>query len=189
MEKFFSIRKKIKFLKDEELVVLYKKIKEKRIVDELYKRYSHLVLGTCMKLLKNKMDAEDLTIYIFSNLESKILTHEINYFKSWLYIVVRNECYMILRKNQPVKVEINDNFPLIESTQSEEDKDQELELQLMRLDKALEKLKSSQKMCIELFYLHKKSYEEIVKITGFTNLQVKSNIQNGKRNLRLIIEK
>ncbi len=53
----------------------------------------------------------------------------------------------------------------------------------------MQELNEEQKQCVTLFYLQKNSYQQIVAKTGYTLLQVKSYIQNGKRNLRLLIEK
>ena len=57
------------------------------------------------------------------------------------------------------------------------------------MDEAMKELNPEQKQCVTLFYLQKKSYQEINEITGFSMLQVKSYIQNGKRNLKILIEK
>jgi RNA polymerase sigma-70 factor (ECF subfamily) len=57
------------------------------------------------------------------------------------------------------------------------------------LNEALKTLNDAQKQCITLFYLQKKSYNEIAVLTGYTPMQIKSNIQNGKRNLKIIMEK
>jgi RNA polymerase sigma-70 factor (ECF subfamily) len=181
-------RKNIKSLADEQLILLFVKDKDSLIIDEIYNRYSHLVLGTCMKYLKNKMDAEDLALSIFSKLGDKLIKHEVKHFKSWFYTLTKNECYMLLRKSKLHQVELPDHLNVLNNEVFEEDFE-ELERKLNGLEKALTLLKSSQKQCIELFYLQKKSYEEIVKITGFTNLQVKSNIQNGKRSLRILMDK
>jgi hypothetical protein len=40
-----------------------------------------------------------------------------------------------------------------------------------------------------MFYLEKKSYQTISADTGFNLMQVKSYLQNGRRNLRLLLEK
>ena len=60
-----------------------------------------------------------------------------------------------------------------------------LDRRTVLLNKAIEELKPKQKECINLFYLKEKTYAEIVKITGYTFNNVKSYIQNGKRNLRI----
>ena len=62
---------------------------------------------------------------------------------------------------------------------------EEKELELQRLESAILELKSEQKTCVELFFLQGKSYDEVAEMTGFTFKQVKSHIQNGKRNLKI----
>lgn len=188
MRIFLSFRKKIKSLEDEQLILLFSRGKDNRIIDEIYYRYSHLVLGTCMKYLKNKMDAEDLTLAIFSQLSEKLIKNEVKQFKSWFYTLTKNECLMQLRKRKPSQIELYENKSLQEEDSLLDDT-VELEAQLAQLKSALTMLKTSQKQCLELFYFHKKSYDEIVKITGLSPIQVKSNIQNGKRSLRIMITK
>ena len=58
------------------------------------------------------------------------------------------------------------------------------EAQLNEMGEAIVSLNSDQKQCIHLFYLEKKSYDEIANETGYSVNKVKSHIQNGKRNLR-----
>jgi RNA polymerase sigma-70 factor (ECF subfamily) len=53
----------------------------------------------------------------------------------------------------------------------------------------MQELNPEQSTCIQLFFLQKKSYQEIADQTQFNLLQVKSHIQNGKRNLRILMEK
>ena len=65
------------------------------------------------------------------------------------------------------------------------EKDEALEM----MEASLKELNDEQRTCVTLFYLQKKSYNEIADITGYTTMQVKSYIQNGKRNLKIIIEK
>ncbi|MEO1383805.1 MAG: sigma-70 family RNA polymerase sigma factor [Bacteroidota bacterium] len=62
------------------------------------------------------------------------------------------------------------------------------ELQLQQMEQALTKLKLEQRVCVELFFLQKKSYQEVASETGYTLKQVKSYIQNGKRNLKIRME-
>lgn len=65
------------------------------------------------------------------------------------------------------------------------DKDRILDV----MEVTLEELNAEQKDCIKLFYLEKQSYQEIAERTGFSLMQVKSYIQNGKRNLKILLEK
>jgi RNA polymerase sigma-70 factor (ECF subfamily) len=57
------------------------------------------------------------------------------------------------------------------------------------MEDGLQELNKDQKQCVTLFYLEKRSYNEIADQTGFTLLQVKSYIQNGKRNLKILLER
>jgi RNA polymerase sigma-70 factor (ECF subfamily) len=64
-----------------------------------------------------------------------------------------------------------------------------LEENLQSLEKGIQELPVEQKRCIELFYLQQKCYKEITEITGYEQKKVKSYIQNGKRNLKIYLQK
>lgn len=63
------------------------------------------------------------------------------------------------------------------------------ERRLQILETCLNQLDKDQRVCIDYFYLKKQSYQTIMRLTGFTFKQVKSYLQNGKRNLKILIEK
>lgn len=181
---FSGKRKKYQQLEDQELLALYKSTRASEIVGEFYRRYGHLVMGTAMKYLKNTFDAEDLVMHLFEKLPSKLESHSIQHFKSWLYMVTKNECLMQLRKKGNLTVEMTQE---LEST-NELDIKLEKEEQLKMLEEAIEDLKEEQKKCIKLFYLESKSYQEITEALNIDLKKVKSAIQNGKRNLKLNLE-
>lgn len=156
------------------------------ILSELYSRYAYLVYGVCMKYLKNKEDAEDLTLEIFSDLIHKIYKYEPKVFKSWLYVLAKNACLMQLRKSKSYSGETTNDLPSEEISNEKETQDNILD---NLLPNAVTHLKQEQKICIELFYLKSMSYQDIASQTGFTISGVKSHIQNGKRNLKIILEK
>ena len=150
-------------------------------------RYTYLLLGVCMKYLKNEEAAKDAVQQIFLKAIVELGKYKVAYIKSWLYMVAKNHCLMKLRdKNIFIPVEARPELTT-EETDRIELADKEATLTL--LEKALEELNGEQKTCVTLFYLQKKSYQEIVDTTGFNLLQVKSYIQNGKRNLRILVEK
>jgi RNA polymerase sigma factor (sigma-70 family) len=152
----------------------------------LLERYTMLLYGVSMKYLKNPEEARDAVQQIFLKVITELHKYQVSYFSSWLYMIAKNHCLMQLRNrrhsivvdlvNEPVS-EINDPDPL---------KDETL---LRDLEEALKHLNPEQKTCISMFYLEKKSYQAIASETGFNLLQVKSYIQNGKRNLRILLEK
>jgi RNA polymerase sigma factor (sigma-70 family) len=173
---------------DEEIISLYLKNKESKIIDELYKRYSHLVFGVCLKYLKQKENAEDTTLEIFYQLGNKIEKQTIQNFKSWLFIITKNTCLMQLRKKNPQFIEI-DNAQVSEDYGDSLRSKEINELKLNLLEEALVELNTDQHFCIRAFYLEKKSYDEIVKDSNYSLNEVKSFIQNGKRNLKIILTK
>lgn len=182
---FLFKRKYYREKSDEELVALFKNESESLCLGILYERYAHLVMGACMKYLKNPTAAEDLTMQIFESLHSKLVKHEITFFKSWLYMVTKNECFMLLRKKGK---EIP--FAEIHDTNREEDVDALLlkEQKISILEELIPSLKDEQRICIELFYLKELSYQQISDQLNLSLNQVKSAIQNGKRNLKLRLE-
>lgn len=156
----------------------------------LLQRYTLLLLGVCMKYLKNEQDARDSVQQVFLKALSEIPKYRIEYFKSWIYMVAKNHCLMKLRDKQGKTV-----APLNEQAIAAEDLP-EARFEHLSKDKllddmaaALKELNHEQKLCVTLFYLDKKSYQEITAITGYSLLQVKSYIQNGKRNLKILIER
>jgi RNA polymerase sigma-70 factor (ECF subfamily) len=180
--------KNIASFTDNELIAKYKKGGDNSLVGELYKRYSHLVYGVCLKYLKNEEESKDAVLQIFENLLSDLKKHNIENFKSWLHSVSRNHCLMFLRKQQTKQKKVNE----YEATyQHEETFDApfavhekvEKEVLLTQMEKALTVLKEEQRICIELFFLKEKCYNEVADETGYSIKQVKSYIQNGKRNL------
>ena len=155
----------------------------------LLQRYTMLLLGVCMKYLKNEEEAKDAVQQIFLKVITELQKYKVDYFKSWLYMVARNHCLMKLRdKNGSNIKEINENMPLAADI-PEPALQLEKDTLLNYVDLSLNELSSEQKSCVTLFYLEKKSYTEIAESTGYTLMQVKSYIQNGKRNLKMLVEK
>lgn len=175
--------------KDEELVVLYAQTQDKTCVGILYERYAHLVFGVCMKYLKNKDESKDAVLSIFEKLMNDLKIHKVENFKSWIHSVARNHCLMFLRKNNRPGTE--SDIDELSYKLKEENNEAELskETQLQELEKAILQLNEEQKTCIELFYLQDKCYQDVATITGYSMNTVKSAIQNGKRNLKLILSK
>ncbi|MDF2452791.1 MAG: polymerase sigma factor, sigma-70 family [Bacteroidota bacterium] len=179
---------------DNELITEYKNTKNNVFVGILYKRYSHLVLGLSLKYLKDMDEAKDAVMQIFEKLLSDLLKHNIEYFKSWLYTLSKNHCLMILRTKQSrlkkdIDLQVNAGSFMETESNLHPNNAEEKEKQYTLLEKAIDELNEDQKKCIELFYLKEKSYNQIVDLTGYSLNEVKSFIQNGKRNLKIKLEK
>lgn len=96
---------------------------------------------------------------------------------------------MKLRDKGKYSVEINDKITATPDTSEDKNLLIEKDNTLNNVQNALLQLNPEQQLCVTLFYLQKRSYTEIAAKTGFSMMQVKSNIQNGKRNLKLLLEK
>ena len=175
-------------LTDAELVALYKKADDLQVLGELYQRYMDLVYGVCLKYFKEQEMAKDAVMQIFEDLVPKLKKHEVDHFKSWLHQVAKNHCLMQLRTPRNLKtVEID---PAL--MQSEENVHLngvlEKEENLQKLEYCLTTLSEEQRKAVQLFYLEGKCYNEIVEIMGLDWKQVRSFIQNGRRNLKICME-
>ena len=155
----------------------------------LLQRYTMLLFGVCMKYLKNEEDAKDSVQQVFLKVINELPKYRVDYFKSWLYMVTKNHCLMKLRDKGKIPVEINDHVLAAPDEGDAKLKAVEKEFNLTSLELALKQLNDEQQMCIRLFYLQKQTYQQICESTGFTVMQVKSHIQNGKRNLKIQIQR
>lgn len=176
-------------LPDGKLIEKFLKTNDRHYFGILFQRYTHLVFGACMKYLKNENDSEDAVMDIFEKLLTDLQKHEVSNFKSWLYSVSKNHCLMKLRKDKTIKYSNNDLIKtegrIVEMPEPMHlNSKMEKELQLENLEKALQHLSKEQRICLELFYLQQKCYKEVSSITTFSLKEVKSFIQNGKRNLK-----
>ena len=155
----------------------------------LYNRYIPLVYGLCLKYLQNTDRAEDATMQLFENLLGKVKNYEVKVFRTWLYSVAKNHCFQILRKKDR-EISLDSGNMVMESDSimhlfNEDDNSD----RLAALNKCIERLPEPQRISILKFFMEELSYAEIVDVTGYQLKSVKSYIQNGKRNLKICIEK
>jgi RNA polymerase sigma factor (sigma-70 family) len=175
---------------DQELLEKFYASHDNELLGILLQRYTLLLLGVCMKYLKNEEEAKDSVQQIFLKVIQELHKYRVEYFKSWLYMVAKNHCLMKLRDRQGKQTtELNDRFSAAANSETDWQALIQNNHTLDLLQSALAELNPEQYQCVTLFYLQKKSYQEISAETGFNMLQVKSYIQNGKRNLKILIEK
>ena len=177
------------FLSDEELVHRYRNSHDTAYIGELYVRYTHLIYGVCLKYFHNDADAQDAVMQIFEKLIKELKKHHIDTFRPWLHTVVKNHCMMHFRKeavDTKKEAELKKNIKdSVESSDTDHlDSEAEKELMVKYLSTGMDSLKEEQRMCVEMFYLKDMSYQQIAEKTGYSLSEVKSYIQNGKRNLK-----
>ena len=180
---------KARDLSDEKLSELYKKTGKPEYFGELYNRYIPLLYGVCLKYLRNAAEAEDAVMQIYENLANKITEYDIKVFRTWIYSVAKNHCLQILRKTKK-EIIVDFDSQIVESAQiihlfDEDENEPDFEA----LKRCLEKLPEPQRIGITKFFTEGMSYAEISEHTGYDLKSVKSRIQNGKRNLKICMEK
>jgi len=174
---------------DEQLLAAYKSTADMALLSELFQRYMELIYGVCLKYLEDREPAKDAVLDIFEELVIKLQKHEVINFKAWVYQLAKNHCLMKLRAGRKF-TKISSEPELM---QNEEllhlDNGNNREEQFKHLELCLQQLQNEQKIAIELFYLQKKCYNEIVEQTGMEWNKVRSHIQNGRRNLKICMDK
>lgn len=187
--------KNLKTLSDTQLLDTFIKKGDVNYLGELYSRYLHLVYGVCLKYFKEPERSKDAVINIYEKIQTDINRYQVKNFKSWLHVVTKNYCLMELRKSSSGKltfVSSDDELThFMENVQDlhpidTENRKEELE---KALQECIEKLKQEQKRCIQLFYLQNKCYREISDELNTEEKKIKSFIQNGKRNLKICLER
>jgi RNA polymerase sigma-70 factor (ECF subfamily) len=191
---FIKSSKKRADRSDQELIASYRESGDTTYVGELYERYSVQIYAICKRYLKNEEETRDAAMEVFEYLLVELPKYEIQTFKSWLARATSNFCLMRIRKRKSAEAK-EDDFKKTEATVMESVDDAHLpsaaqtkEVELLKLEAAILELKDEQKTCVELFFLQGKSYDEVALVTGFSFKQVKSHIQNGKRNLKIRME-
>jgi RNA polymerase sigma factor (sigma-70 family) len=188
----------LKFLKskintdasDGELIADFKRTGNELCIEILFNRYCHLSFAVCMKYLHSEAESKDAVIEIFEKFSKDLLRYDVHDFGHWLHTVTRNHCFHVLKKKK-MNIDIEGEHPAFSQLAVQEfdlNSEDEEQLHYLRyLSEALNTLSNEQRICVEQFYLQEKSYEEIEKSTGYSYNQVKSYIQNGKRNLKIYL--
>lgn len=165
-----------------------------RYAADLFEKYLSLIYGVCLKYFMEEA-AKDAAMQVFEILVDKLTSHEVQNFKSWLHVLTRNHCLMIIRSQKrqgapPVMLEEERFMEKDDFYHHDGEEDAfVLERNLQALEACIGSLPEVQRRSVKLFFLQEKSYQEIAEQTGFPLNKVKSYIQNGKRNLKICMEK
>lgn len=181
-------------LSDEELAGFFRQSGNQEVMGVLFRRYSHLVLGVCYKYFQDREMARDTAMGVFESLFTSLKKYEVHNFKSWLLTVTKTHCAQALRnqRKEAGTFRIEDNLwsEVMENGGfSHLNSEDETEERIRKLHASVKELSPGQQQCILLFYFDDKTYQQISETTGFTQNEVKSHIQNGKRNLKINLEK
>ena len=142
--------------------------------DELMTRHERTVFRLCLRFVKNREDAMDLTQEVFIKAFEKLTAFRGDArFKTWLYRVAVNHCLNHVKKNSREFVEVNESIgsvnPSFHNRLLKKER-RAIVVQLMR------KLPPKQKAILELRMNDNLSYEEIAGIVGRSVSTIKSSV-------------
>jgi len=173
---------------DQKLLQQYQEASDLKVLGDLYQRHTEMVYYVCLRYLQDPELSKDAVMNIFEELIYKVNKQEIKDFPRWLYVLSKNHCLMYLR-SQKNKSQISlDEFVKYPEDLHQYEQQDEKEEQLTAMEGCLEKLPDKQQQSVKLFFLEEKCYKEISDSTGYSLNEVKSYIQNGKRNLKNCME-
>lgn len=178
----------LKSKSDEELIALYQQSGDNQWLGLLLERHTLLLLGIAMKYLKDKVQAQDAVQQVFIKTITNFPTEPVQNFKGWLYILMRNYCFGVLRSSNYYAPEEALNHLVATESKTHEELMSD-ELMRRNMHQAIDSLNAEQQICIRLFYIEERSYKEIMEHTNFSFEKVKSYVQNGKRNLKIALQK
>lgn len=193
---FLKRFRKSKPTTDQEYVAAYRATGDLAILGELYEQHMELIYAVCYHYLRDEDEAKDAVMSLFEQLITDLRRHDVQQFGPWLHSVARNYCLMQLRKNQthPTATLVTNasgdvaDEPVGNLFPDETDIPG-LEEDLNRMEAFLKTLPTEQQTCLTLFYLERKTYTEVADLTGYSLKQVKSYLQNGRRNLKICMQK
>lgn len=173
-------------LPDEQLIEEYLHTGNKDLIGILFERYTPLVYGICLRYIDDHEQCKDAVMEIFESLFDKLAVHRISCFRNWLYSVARNHCLMAIRK--AAGAERMKKKAAVETEEYDLQPDTQIYEKECLVHEAVGQLSGEQKLCLNLLYLEDKSYRDISETTGYSLNQVKSYVQNGRRNLKSYIQ-
>lgn len=169
---------------DEELVLALRDGRQSAL-GALWDRYAHLLYGVGLKYMRDRERSKDLVVELFASLPELLRRHQVERFRPWVHTVMRNRCLIALRGERP-------NTRMDEVPEPAGDDGGEALLReagLQQLERAIDQLNELQRLCIRLFHLERNSYQRTAERTGLSVEQVRSHLQNGRRNLRIILSR
>ncbi|WP_420459177.1 RNA polymerase sigma factor [Neolewinella sp.] len=177
-------------MSDAELIDRFRRSPTPQELLPLYQRYAARIYGWCLRYLDTPQRAEDAGAEVFPILLAKLPNYEVSNFGSWLQTLVRNHCLMQLRREQrdPLAHTGTDDG-LMQLAELQHPTDKATNEDTRPLHRCMKQLGDAQRRCIHLFYLREgHSYQSIAANLNLSVGQVRSHLQNGRRNLKRCLE-
>ncbi|SDQ15572.1 RNA polymerase sigma factor [Flagellimonas zhangzhouensis] len=157
---------------------------ERQAQAELYRRYSSVLFGMCLKYSKNKAEAEDNLHDSFMTIFDKIDQFQFKgSFEGWIKRITVNTVLQKYRKDQFLNV-VTDNME-----ESHEVETEGTDISLSTLLQHIQELPNKYRITFNLYVLDGFSHKEISEMLGTSTGTSKSNLARAKSILREKIEK
>jgi RNA polymerase sigma-70 factor (ECF subfamily) len=145
----------------------------------IYDRYEQPLLHTALRILGQQQDAEDAVQLTFVKLYESIRNYHFGArFSTYLFRILINTCFDLLKKRNRIKTQDMDLHPV--ST----DSPPEMKIDL---EDAILKLPERMRACFVLFAVEGVPQREIAEILKLSVGGVKSNIHHAKARLRILL--
>lgn len=167
---------------EEELVTELRATRDGRLFDELYRRSRRKVFGVCFNILGEASAAEDACHDAYVRAWERIDSLRGSNFTAWVRRIAANRCYDELRRTRPDELDGHHPEPVAD------DQIEGAVIARQELNRAIDVIASldeHQRRVFLLRHLDSRSYDEISEATGYDAKQVKSYLQNARRNFHL----
>jgi RNA polymerase sigma factor (sigma-70 family) len=149
---------------------------------KLYKLYSKAMFNTCYRMMNHVEDAEDLLQDSFADAFRKLDTFVYrSTFGAWLKKIVVNNCINELKRRKP-DLKFCDEMPM-----AVEIKEQQVELSVDSVKKAMTKLPEGGRIIFSLYLLEGYDHREISSILNISESNSKSQYMRAKRRIKEVL--
>lgn len=160
----------------------------------LYKSHCRRVYSLCLRMIKNRAEAEDLTQQAFLQLFRKIGTFRgESGFSTWLHRVTVNIVLMHLRRKKPIEIPFEDLYrPSLDDEDPRERGSSDTSMfgaiERFNLMRAIRKLPSGYKQVFLLHDVVGYEHSEIAGLLGCSTGCSKSQLHKARRRLRRLLQ-
>ena len=155
---------------------------------KIYENYSKAMYNTSLRIVKNTFDAEDIMQESFITAFSKLKDLKDNQtFGAWLKRIVVNNSLTFLRQ-QKKDVEIDQVLYKIEDEYTTEQSEAYSEVKFEQLSQAMDTLKNSYQLALNLHYIEGYDYEDMFEILNISYANCRTLVSRAKSSLKKKLE-
>jgi RNA polymerase sigma-70 factor (ECF subfamily) len=153
----------------------------------LYNQYVKAMYNTCLRLMGNQLEAEDVLQESFTEAFRNIAGFEYRTsFGGWLKQICINKCINQLKKRKYKIIDLNEDLPLAtETTGQDED---EVNLKVQDIKKAILCLPDGYRSVLSLYLLEGYDHDEIASILQLAPSTIRSQYLRAKNKLLQILK-